>query len=225
MLGELTRGALDEGARTNVRLGVLLVVGALLLWWNLWRALLFFRPTSVRVLADAPPGAEGVPGALEGPHEALLKLGFSPLGTHLEHPLLGDALSLYDYALPGEKTFASLFADRHGEPRLLLLSPAKGGGFVLTADHRRVAREVKGAYLSGGVPGATPERLLKVHTRRLAELGAGDAEWTQDGRVSLALAWYRGAGAVELRLQNAVGLLWTLGALGMVGAAIFGKAH
>jgi len=66
------------------------------------------------------------------------------------------------------------------------------------------------------------ERLLKAHLRRMSEMGAPKAVWSIEGRLAAARAWYSDVGKTELRQQHAVGLLWTLGALGMVGASLLG---
>jgi hypothetical protein len=184
----------------------------------LWRGVLFCAPASLRLLADSPPGLEAVPAELGGVQEALVGLGFVPLGTHLEHPYFGPRLLSFDYCLPDARTFASVSAGHSRRPRLYLMTPTPAGGFVVTADHRRPARAIPGHSLTGYLQGASPERLLKAHQRRVAEVGAADIECTLDGRVAAAKAWYRGAGQAEVRLQNVVGLLWTLAALGMVYA-------
>ncbi len=206
------------------QLFVLALASLVLIRWNLWRAVLFLAPGSVLVDSDAPAGAAPLPAPLSGPHRALLALGFVALGTHLEHPRFGKRLLSFDYAHPTERVYASLFLGLSG-PRLYLLTPTRGGGLVLTADFRRPAREEKGRYLSGTVEGATPERLLRAHQRRVAELGEPDSSWTLDGRVDAARSWYSGAGKTEVRQQNAVGLLWTVFAIGMVGAALWTGFH
>lgn len=200
------------------------VMAAVLLRWNLWRAVAFVSPASVLLDVDTPAEHAQVPGALEPAHATLTGLGFTFLGTHLEHPRFGKRLVTWDYVHPTEQVFASLTLGLGGQPRLYFFTPTAGGGFVLTADHRRPAREVKGHYLSGSVEGAAPDRLLKVHLRRVPEVGAPQGPWTLDGRVVAARNWYLGAGKTEVRQQNAVGLLWSLGAIGMVGAAFLGRS-
>lgn len=200
------------------------IAGVVLLRFHLWRAVVFLRPESVRVDADTPDGSVLVPGALEPTWDALKALGFAPLGSHLEHARFSPAVTMYDAVHEAKGVFASVFEGKDGRARLVLLSPLDGG-FVLTANYRRPAREVPGRYASGGIEGATVERLVNAHARRLAALGAARGPWTLDARIDAARNWYRGSGKAELRQQHAVGLLWTLGALGMVGAAIFGRSQ
>jgi hypothetical protein len=205
------------------RFAVLAVLaGLVLLRLHLWRAVLFVRPQSMRVEADTPDGGVPVPSSLQASWEVLRALGFTRLGTHLEHARFSAPLTLYDAAHPEKQLFASVFEGRDGKARLVLLTPLEQG-FVLTADHRRPAREVPGRYLSGGIEGVSVERLVNAHVRRLASLGSARGPWTLEARVDAARAWYAGAGKPELRQQHAVGLLWTLGALGMVGAALVGR--
>jgi len=203
---------------------LVVAVAAALLRWHLWRAVVFVAPRSVRVEADTPDDSVPVTGSLESTHEALLKLGFSLLGTHVEHPRLRRPTMCWDYVDAKRSAFATLYEGPEGRAQLDFLTPTEGGGFVLTANYRRPSREVKHRYLSGALEGASSDRLWAVHQRRIPELGAPAAEWTLEGRVAAARAWLQGPGAVELRLQNAVGLLWTVGALGMVGAAMFGRS-
>lgn len=201
---------------------VIALAGAVLLRFQLWRAVLFLSPQSVRVEADTPDPSVMVPGVLEPAWDALKAAGFVPLGSHLEHARFAPAVTLYDAVHEERGTFASVFEDHDGQARVVLLSPTEAG-FVLTANYRRPARDVPGRYISGAIDGASVERLVNVHARRLASLGAAKGPWTLDARVDAARNWFRGAGKAELRQQHAVGLLWTLGALGMVGAAIFGR--
>jgi len=93
---------------------------------------------------------------------------------------------------------------------------------VLSANSRRPGANVPGRYLSGALIGVSVERLLKAHLRRMSEMGAPKAVWSIEGRLAAARAWYSDVGKTELRQQHAVGLLWTLGALGMVGASLLG---
>ena len=205
-------------------LGLVVLAAAALLRWHLWRAVLFLSPASMRVIADSPPGMASVPSSLEATHDALGALGFEHLGTHLEHPRFGRKLLLFDYVHREKQTFASVSEGPDGVARYSFFTPSAGGGFALTASFRKPGREVKGRVLSGGLEGANPERLFKAHVRRVAEVGPPEAEWTLEGRVAAQLAWYAGSGKPEVRQQNAVGLLWTLGALGMVGAAFLGRS-
>jgi len=153
-----------------------------------------------------------------------LKLGFTLLGTHVEHAKLRKPVVSWDYVDEKHTAFATLHEGLNGRARLYYFTPTANGGFVLTANYRRPSREVKHRYLSGGLEGVSADRLWAAHQRRIPELGEPKADWTLEGRVAAAHAWFQGPGATELRLQNAVGLLWTVGALGMVGAALFGRS-
>lgn len=213
-------------------IGLAVLAALVILRLHLWRALLFARPSSVNVEVDAPADNVTVPGALEPAWDALRAEGFVLLGTHLEEARFAKPVTMYDAAHVDKRVFASLSSGRDGAgtPRLVLLTPiaSKGldgeTGFVLTANYRRPAREVAGFYCSGGIEGASPERLVKAHLRRVETFGvAPSGDFTLEARVAAARAWYRGAGKTELRQQHAVGLLWTLFAIGMVSAAIFGR--
>jgi hypothetical protein len=198
---------------------VAVLVALILLRLHLWRAVLFLRPEWVHVEADTPDGSVVVPGTLEAAWEALKALGFGPLGSHLERARFSSPVTLFDAVHPDKGIFASVFEGSDGQARVVLLTPTESG-FVLTANYRRPAREVPGRYASGGLEGASVDRLVNAHARRLAAQGPAKGPWTLEGRVDAARRWYAGAGKVELRQQHAVGLLWTLGALGMVAAAI-----
>lgn len=202
---------------------VLAVLAALIfLRLHLWRAVLFLRPQSVRIETDTPDGSVTVPGRLEAPWDALKALGFTPLGSHLEHARFSAPVTLYDAAHPAKQLFASVFAGKDGRARVVLLTPTEQG-FVLTANYRRPAREVPGRYSSGGIEGASVERLVNAHARRISSHSQAKGPWTLEARVDAARRWYGDAGKAELRQQHAVGLLWTLGALGMVAAALLGR--
>jgi hypothetical protein len=199
---------------------VLICAGALfLLRWNLWRAILFLRPQSTTVEADAPADQAKPPAPLEKAEAGLAALGFTRLGSHLERSPLSRTRLGFDYVHAGEHVFATTFLSPRGEPRLYFLTPTANGGFVLTADHRRPAHEVPGRYLSGGMDETSPERIFKAHQRRVATVGEPAVTPTLEARVEVGRAWYAGDGRREVRQQNALGLLWTLGSLGMVCAA------
>jgi hypothetical protein len=217
------------------------VLGFVMFRLNLWRAWLVLRPGSTRLFVEDPGTLSQVPSALEPMHDALRALGFTSIGSHLEHPRFGAQTLMYDYAHPALGVFASVFVapawglhfarglawvprtESEGPPvRLVLLTPTQHGGFVVSANARRPGANVAGRYLSGALVDAPPDRLLKAHLRRVPELGAPNAQWTIDGRLAAAKEWYSEVGKTELRQQHAVGLLWTLGALGMVGASFFG---
>lgn len=194
-------------------------IGGVLLRWHAWRAWLFVAPQSVRIEADTP-GPVSPPDVLGSLHAQLGERGFTMLGTHVEHPHLGPALTVFDYANEAERAFASTFVSTDGHARCYLLTACDDGAVALTANYPRHSQEHAGRYLAGHLDGVGVERLLNAHTRRAGSLGAARGPWTLEERVAIARRWYATVGSRELRHQNAVSLLWTLGALGMVGAAL-----
>lgn len=196
---------------------------AIVMRGNFWRAWLCLRPTSITIEADAPAGQIKLPEALEKVDAEVRALGFTSLGSHLEQPRFGPEMVSYDYAHPTDKCFATLYVSTSSEAKLYFLTPTAGGGFVITANHRRAAREIKGRYLSGSLESLPAARVFTAHLRRIGEVGTPEGEFTQAGRIAAAKAWFAGPGNVEVRQQNALGLLWTLGTVGMVAAAIFGQ--
>ena len=200
-------------------LGVIAVV----MRGNLWRAWLCLKPTSITIEADAPAGQVKLPEALEKPDVELRGIGFVSLGSHLEQPRFGPAMLSYDYAHEKEQAFATLYLGTTGEPKIYFLTRTTGGGFVITANHRRPAREIKGQYLSGALESLPAARVFTAHVRRVADVGTPDGALTQAARVEAAKAWFAGPGNLEVRQQNALGLLWSVGTVGMVAAAIFGR--
>jgi hypothetical protein len=212
-----------------------------LLRFQAWRAVLCLRPQSVRVEVETPADVTVVPPELEDTWGELKKLGFTLLGAHSEKALLSPAVYLpdrprrfgggllsgatppawfLDAVHPTHPVVASLSVGPDEQDHLVYLTQSDRG-FVITANYRRLSFEVPGVYLAGGLDGATPERLLKAHLRRVPEIGAPKTLETIEERVVAAREWYSETGKPELRQQHAVGLLWTLGALGMVGAALF----
>ncbi|MDP1822743.1 MAG: hypothetical protein Q8L48_05865 [Archangium sp.] len=197
------------------------LIGALvLLRFQAWRAVLCLRPQSVRVEVDTPADVTAIPPELEDTWGELKKLGFTLLGAHTERAPLTSAHWFLDAVHPTHPVVASLCVSPDEQDHLVFLTQSERG-FVITANYRRLSFEVPGAYLAGGLDGATPERLLKAHLRRVPEIGAPKVLKTIEERVVAAREWYSRSGKPELRQQHAVGLLWTLGAVGMVGAALF----
>ncbi len=199
---------------------VLLVIAGLLLRFFAWRAVLCVSPGSARVEVETPADVTQVPGELDDTWAELKKLGFTLLGTHSEKYLLKAETRFVDGVHATQPVVASLTVGPD-EQDLLTLWTQSERGFVVTANYKRPSREVAGAYLSGSIDGASPERLFKVHVRRIAEIGAPKRLDTLDSRVAAAREWFSKSGKPELRQEHAVGLLWTLGALGMVCAALF----
>lgn len=200
---------------------MLALVGALvLLRFQAWRALVCLRPQAVRVELETPADVTEVPPELEDAWAELKKLGFVLLGTHSEKPPLSAARLFLDGRHPEHPVIASLTSNRDEQDELVFFTQSERG-FVITANYRRLSTEVPGEYLAGGLEGASPERLLKAHLRRVPEIGTAKVLATLEDRVAAAREWYSRSGKPELRQQHAVGLLWTLGALGMVAAALF----
>jgi hypothetical protein len=199
-----------------------LVLAVVLLVMNLWRAILFLFPSSVRVEPEAPADQMDLPLELGALATGLQALGFVPLGSHEEKPRLQRATRSYDWAHPGERIFATAYLGADGTPRFYLLTPLAPEGFVITSSYRRPAMELPGRYRSGSLEDASPERLLRAHLRRLEGLTrAGDFTW--EGRVQAGRSWYQGLGRKEIRRQNLQGLLWTVMALAIVVSAFLGR--
>jgi hypothetical protein len=200
---------------------VLALCGALvLLRFQAFRAVLCVWPQSVKVEAETPADVTEVPGELEDTWGELKKLGFVLLGAHSEKvPLAFSTRWFLDARHPQHPVIASMSVSSDGHDQLVFLTQSQRG-FVITANYRRLSTEVPGAYLAGGLEGAAPERLLKAHLRRVPEIGTPRVLETLEDRVVAAREWFSKSGKPELRQQHAVGLLWTLGALGMVGAAL-----
>jgi hypothetical protein len=192
-----------------------------LLRFQAWRAVLCVRPQLVKVETETPADVTQVPAELEDAWGELKKLGFVLLGAHSEKvPLAFTTRWFLDAKHPQHPVIASLSVNADEQDQLVFFTQSERG-FVITANYRRLSTEVPGAYLAGGLEGATPERLLKAHLRRVPEIGTPKVLETLEDRVVAAREWYSRSGKPELRQQHAVGLLWTLGAVGMVCAALF----
>lgn len=205
-------------------LGAGLFVFFLVLRASLWRAWLFLNPTSMRIDTDAPADAVKLPTALDKQDVHLRAMGFKLLGSHTEHPRLGKELTSYDYAHPEGHTFATLWLSGSSTPRLYFLTPCVDGAYVITADYKRPAFEDTGRYLSGSIEDGPAERVFKAHERRLQELKPDPStQWTLEGRVEAGKRWYAGVGQREVRAQNVLGLLWTIGTFVIIAAAVLGR--
>lgn len=209
----------------NVRLLIaaasVVAVAAWLLKKHLWRAILYFFPTSVTVEEDAPAHAKlRLPDALIAPAAELERLGLVFIGTHLEQPKLRPAILSFDYASGEAGAFVSLFVNDAGEARAELFTPMASGGFVRTANYRRSALELPG-YFSGYLENVPLGRVLHAHQRRVTALGAPAPAWDVNARVAATRAWYQSLGAGrELRQQHANGLMWTFGAFVIGGVGL-----
>jgi hypothetical protein len=197
-----------------------LALAVMLLKLNLWRAVLFLAPASVRVDTEAPADQMDLPPELAPLADQLKALGFTALGSHEEKPRLHPATRSYDFARPAERVFATLHLGQDDAPRLYFLTPLAPEGFVITAGYKRPALELPG-YRSGGLEEASPERLYRAHLKRLEGLTPSGA-FTWEGRVDAGRSWYRGLGQKEIRKQNLPGLLWTAAALAILASAFLG---
>ncbi|MBK7863865.1 MAG: hypothetical protein IPJ65_35715 [Archangiaceae bacterium] len=212
---------------TATQLAILIAVSGIAGWLlrkNLWRAIVYLFPTSVLIDDDAPATAKlKLPDPLSKHAETLTHLGFTFIGTHLEHPRLGAAVLMFDYASEEQQAFASLFLTEDDEARVELLTPTEAGGFVRTANYRRTALEEKG-YFSGYLDRVPLDRLLQAHQRTAAGVGLPRTQWDTAARLAAARAWYQSPSAArELRRQHQSGLVWTFGAvvsLGLEGLAL-----
>jgi hypothetical protein len=190
---------------------LLLAVGAaifagILLRLNLWRALLFLRPSRVLVEQDSPADQMKLPESLSPAAAELRALGFEPLGSRYEKAALAPAFVSFDFACAREHAYATLYPSRFGASRLYFLTPVEGGGFVLTANFRRPSRKSGAAYLAGGLPNVPADRLLKVHQKRL-EGRKPTESYSTEARLEAARAWLDGPGRGEIRQQNLNGLV------------------
>jgi len=200
---------------------IAILVAALIgLRFQAWRAMLVLWPARVRLEAETPADATQVPGELEDVVAELKRLGFELLGTHSEKVPLAPTRHFVDCVHKADGVIASVTVGPDEQDHLTFFTESERG-FVVTANYRRAAREVPGSYLSGGLDGASAERLLKVHLRRTPEIGPHKRIEDLESRVDSARRWFSGSGKAELRQQHAVGLLWTLFALGMVGASLW----
>ena len=206
---------------------LILAAAIYLLRTSLWRSILVFRPTSLRIDAEEPAGHEKLPDTLRGYDTELRQLGFQSIGTHSERPWLGPVTTCFDYARPEDHTFATIFQGWRGTPRVYFLTlladrpdAEQTSGYVISANYRRPAKELPG-YITGWLEDVAPQRLYRAHLRRIEGMTCGGV-FTQESRVAVARAFQEGPGRLEARQQHIQGLLWTLGSLGMVAAAIIG---
>lgn len=201
-----------------VLLGICTAIVAAVLYFTLWRAWLFLKPDSIRIEADEPADKMQLPGIIEEQAEKLVALGFVALGTHWEKPAFTKETVSYDYVNREQKVFASIYEGRDGVARVYLLTPIKcpdgSTGFVVTANYRRPARELRGCYYSGGLEDYAVDRVLKAHLRRVEnEKLEAIGDYTIDGRIAAGREWFKGFGRTEVRWQNLHGLLWAGGAV------------
>jgi hypothetical protein len=196
-----------------------IAAGVFVLRHMLWRAILFVAPRSLRIEEDEPAGKEKLPEALRDMAEMLTRSGFRSIGSHLETPWFGRALTCFDFSSETDRTFATLFLDRDKRPSVYFLSRIEPEGFVISADHRRPARNEPGRYLSGGLENFPIDRVYKAHLRLIEGLPL-DSRVDASARIDAAREWLNGPGRKEIRQQNFPGLLWTVWTLGMVVGVI-----
>ena len=183
-----------------------------------WRAVLFIAPGTARIEVETPADATSIPPELDDAWAELKKLGFVLLGTHSEKFWFRAPVLFLDGVHETEPIVASLTLGKDEQDHTTLWTMSDRG-FVITANFKRPSREDAGTYLAGSIDGASFERLLKVHTRRLPEIGTAQRLDTIEKRVDAARTWFSKSGKPELRQQHALALLWSIGAIGMVCAA------
>lgn len=204
--------------RAGVAVGVVLSAIVLLRFW-LWRALLFFRPATLRGEWDSFEADTRLPIALERLGAELSDEGFILLGSRLERAPLGPTRTLYEWANADARSFATLYV-RASEPRFFFLTPLADGGFVLSANHRRPLGDESRGYLSSGLEGVTVARLHRAHQRRLVGLRP-EGKFDARAREEAAQLWLDRFGRFEIRQKNVRALLWSLSALALAAYAIF----
>jgi hypothetical protein len=192
------------------------------LYKNLWRAVLCLAPASLSLDLEDPPDRMRIPHELTPLVQELTRLGFCPIGSRREKPRLAAPTIFYDFAKAAERVFATICLSSSGTPHLYYLTRTRSNGFVITANYRRPAREIPGFYLAGALENVPAERIYRAHMRRIEPMGPV-GEYTQEGRLAAAKAWSSGPGRSEIRQQNLHGLVWTAGILGILAAAIFGR--
>ncbi|MCU0697794.1 MAG: hypothetical protein MUC96_14810 [Myxococcaceae bacterium] len=217
-------------------------LGAGLVWANLWRALVVLWPRAIHLEIDDGTSDVPVAGWLEPTHDALRALGFSPVGTFFETRRAGPSRTTWAYVNAGQHLFAfvsdsplvrarrSLLTppeprlEREGPAaRLTFVTTAGPGRYLVSSNFRRPGASVPQVHLCAGLPGANPERLVRAHLRRVGELGAPTGDFSLDGAFALWTDWHLTVGRTELQRQHGVGLLWTLGGLGMVAGPLIGR--
>jgi hypothetical protein len=210
------------GSADLVLFVVVLAGSAAVAWLNVGRSLLFLRPESLAIEPEAPADQAKVPDELSGLARELGEQGFTFLGSHTERAWQRKTQTFYDFAHLLEGTFATIWMAASGERELELWTWSEAGGLI-TANHRRPVREEPGRYQSSYLEKANVARLVKAHSRR-AEGRKGQGPFTLEGRVEVGRAWLAGPGRTEIRQQHLSGLLWTLGTLVMVAAAVYGRS-
>jgi len=192
------------------------------LYKNLWRSVLCIAPATVALDSEDPPDRMQLPQPLAPLARELARLGFSSIGSRREKPVLAAPTVFYEFANPADQAFATLFLSTSERPHLYYLTMTQNRGFVITANYPRPAKEVPGVYLAGALEEFPPERIYRAHLRRVEPMGPV-GEYTQEGRLAAAKAWFSGPGRSEIRHQNLHGLVWTAGTLGILAAALFGR--
>ncbi len=220
----------------------IVVAGVVLVWANLWRTLIFVTPSATTLeIEDGSPDAP-VPGWLEETHTTLRGLGFAPVGSWLELRRLGPSRTSWGYVNEAQRVFA-IVSDSPlvrvnrtpltpPEPRLERDGPAArvtfvtvsaASGFLLSSNFRRPGATIPHRHLCAGLPNASAERLFRAHLRRVPELGEPAGTFTLDGLLQHLRRWHATVGRAEQRRLHGVGLLWTLGGLGMVAGPLVGR--
>lgn len=136
---------------------------------NLRGFLTFLQPGSVRYLPMAGVGeADVIDPALRRTFREVEELGFAHLGKVLEKRPFSRDVEQHVFAGPSGAEWAVVFAmGREAWMHVLTLLPQ--GTLVCTADHRAPSTENR-AFVTGGLPGASPGEVLSAHRRRVKPL-------------------------------------------------------
>ncbi|HVP68635.1 MAG TPA: hypothetical protein VMT17_15385 [Anaeromyxobacteraceae bacterium] len=176
---------------------------ALMLWRYGRRAILFAAPGLLR-FSWRPSAAPATPAQRQCGDE-LAALGFTRLGARSEDgPLGGLGQSADAWASEALGTYADALEERPrpgAPPRVSFLSAFPDGAAALTVNFARQPRSAERVE-AGGMPGADVASTLAAHRRtldRMARHGQPRASADRPGRDAAARAWYRAAGASELR--------------------------
>lgn len=196
-------------------LRILLIFGllGLVVLRNLRGFVHFLRPGAVHLQILGGEAELGDP-AVRLVGRELAGLGFAPVGRVAERRPLARAVEQTIYAHEAKGDFAVVFPVGR-EAWLYFLSEPRAGSFVATADHRFPSAQGE-AYVTGGLPNASPSDVYAAHRRQVERVGAAEP------KASLQIGAYvdaarrflaRGPGRHELRRRSMRGFLFASAAL------------
>lgn len=161
---------------------------------NLRGFVLFLAPGRVRYEALGEDVSTTDP-ALRTMFRELEELGFSPLGRVLESRPLSPKVEQSVFRSGDGRDMAMVFPRQREAWLSFVSTPADA--VVWTADHVFPTQEL-GGFVTGGLPGASPQELLAAHRRRAARLEkAGSDAVAQASGGEVALAEGEGVGEGE----------------------------